>query len=137
MSDEPNLEPEWVRDDVVVAIHTRQIAEHGGSDGTRDAGLLSSALARPKNLMAYSEPVPDIAALSAAYAFGIAPKQPFIDGNKPTALVVCRTFLLVNGWDFSATQTEKYRTFLSLAAGELSEEELANWIRERLHRDTG
>jgi len=125
-------EPIWVREDVVLAIHRRQLAEHGGSDGVRDGGLLSSALARPKNLVAYGEPAPDAAALAASYAYGIAKNHPFVDGNKRTALVVARTFLLLNGLDLSASQEEKYRTFLSLAEGRLSEEDLAEWLRQRL-----
>ena len=125
-------EPIWVREDVVLAIHRRQLAEHGGSDGVRDAGLLSSALARPRNLFAYGEPVPDVAALAASYAYGIAKNHPFVDGNKRTALVVSRTFLALNGFDLAASQEEKYRTFLSLAEGSLSEGDLAEWLRQRL-----
>jgi len=86
-------EPTWILDEVVEAIHLRQIAEHGGSEGVRDTGLLSSALARPKNLFAYSNPKPDLAALAASYAFGIVKNHPFVDGNKRTAYVVCGTFL--------------------------------------------
>jgi death-on-curing protein len=93
---------------------------------------LASALARPKNLVAYSETSPDIAALAAAYAFGITRNHPFLDGNKRTAFVVCRTFLILNHHDLSASQEEKYRTFLELAEGRFSEEELADWIRARL-----
>ena len=87
---------------------------------------------RPRNLLFYGEPPPDLAALAAAYAFGIARNHQFNDGNKRVALVVCRTFLLLNGYDLIAMQEEKYQTFLSLAAGELSDSELAAWIRERL-----
>lgn len=124
-------EPVWVRDDVVLAIHRRQLAEHGGATGVRDEGLLASALAKPKNLLAYSEEPPDLAALAASYASGIVRNHPFVDGNKRTAYVVCRTFLLLNGRDLSATSEEKYLTFLKLAEGALSESELAGWIRER------
>jgi len=122
----------WLLEESVRAIHERQIAEHGGSSGLRDEGLLQSALARPKHLAAYGDPPPDLAALAAAYAFGIARNHPFIDGNKRTALVAARTFLLVNGADLEASQEEKYMTFLRLAEGSLSEEELADWIRHRL-----
>ena len=128
-------DPIWVRDDVVLAIHNRQLAEHGGSDGVRDPGLLASALARPKNLWAYSDPAPDIAALAAAYAFDIARNHPFVDGNKRTAFVVCRTFILLNGTDIVASQEEKYTAFLRLASGEINEHEVAAWIRERLLAD--
>jgi death-on-curing protein len=125
-------EPRWLRDEVVLAIHGRQLAEHGGGTGVRDSGLLASALARPKNLLVYSEKEPDLAALAAAYAYGIATNHPFVDGNKRTAYVACRTFLKLNGQDFEATQEEKYVTFLRLAEGEVSEEGLAAWLRERL-----
>jgi death-on-curing protein len=121
-----------LRDEVVLAIHGRQLAEHGGAAGVRDPGLLASALARPKNLLAYSEEEPDLATLAAAYAYGIATNHPFVDGNKRTAYVACRTFLKLNGRDLDATQEEKYVTFLRLAEGALSEEELAAWLRERL-----
>ena len=127
-------EPIWVRQDVVRAIHRRQLAEHGGADGIRDEGLLASALARPSNLLAYSEDEPDLAALGASYAYGIAKNHPFVDGNKRTAYVVCRTFLKLNSVDIEASEKDKYVTFLKLAAGELSEEALADWIRSHLTR---
>ena len=126
--------PSWIADDVVVKIHEQQIAEHGGSAGIRDAGLLSSALARPKHLFHYSQEAPDLASLAAAYAFGVARNHPFLDGNKRTAYVICRTFLKINGADFEASQEDKYVTFLSLAEGALSEEQLADWIREHLRK---
>ena len=94
--------------------------------------MLSSALARPQNLFTYRDPRPDLAALAAAYAFGIARNHPFVDGNKRTALVAARTFLLLNNINFEASQDEKFLTFLRLAEGSLSEDELANWIRERI-----
>ncbi len=122
----------WLLEETVYAIHQRQIAEHGGSNGVRDVGLLLSALARPQNLLAYSEDAPDISALAAAYAFGVAKNHPFIDGNKRTALVVMRTFLQLNGCNINASQEEKYLTCLKLAEGNLSEEELAEWIREKV-----
>ena len=122
----------WVREDVVLALHLRQLAEHGGGEGVRDEGLLRSALARPQNLLAYGDPRPDLASLAAAYAYGIARNHPFVDGNKRTALVVARLFLLLNGVNLVATQEEKYLTFLKLAAGELSEEDLADWVRSHL-----
>jgi death on curing protein len=125
-------EPRWLLDAVVPAVHRRQLAEHGGLDGIRDTGMLSSALARPKHLYAYSDPKPDIAALAASYAFGIARNHPFVDGNKRTAFVACRTFLRLNQMDIDAVDSEKYLTFISLADGSLSEEELAEWIRTRL-----
>ncbi len=124
--------PIWIRDDVALAIHQRQLAEHGGAQGIRDGGLLTSALARPQNRLAYSDAAPDLPELAAAYAHGIATNHPFLDGNKRTAFVVCRTFLLLNGKDMSTSREEKYLTFLRLARGDLSEADLAAWIRERL-----
>lgn len=125
-------EPRWIREDAVRSIHVRQIAEHGGSDGIRDEGLLASALARPRNVLAYSSGETDLAALAAAYAYGIAKNHPFVDGNKRTAFVVCHVFLLLNGHELSAPPEERYLTFLGLAEGRIGEEELASWIRERL-----
>ena len=122
----------WLLEEAVRAIHERQISEHGGSSGLRDEGLLQSALARPQHLLTYGDPPPDTAALAAAYAFGIARNHPFIYGNKRTALVAARTFLLLNDSDLEASQEEKYLTFLHLAEGSLTEEELAAWVRGRL-----
>jgi death on curing protein len=120
----------WVTDAVALAIHGEQIAEHGGGEGVRDHGLFASAMARPHNLVAYGEP--DAAALAAAYAFGIARNHPFVDGNKRTAAVVSETFLVLNGYALIATDAELVVAFLALAAGELSEEALADWFREHL-----
>ena len=122
----------WLLEETLRAIHHRQIAEHGGSEGLRDEGLLSSALARPQNLLAYGEPPPDLASLAAAYAYGIARDHPFVDGNKRTALVAVRTLLLLNGVNLNATQDDKLLTFVNLAEGSISEEELAAWIRKRI-----
>ena len=125
-------EIKWLLEETVYVIHKRQIAEHGGSEGVRDEGLLLSALARPQNLYAYSEETPDISALAASLAYGIAKNHPFVDGNKRTALVVSRTFILLNGFNIEASQEDKYLTFLKLAEGNLSEEELAEWFRQKL-----
>lgn len=122
----------WLLEETIIAIHHRQIAEHGGSEGLRDEGLLSSALDRPQNLFAYSKPSPDLAALAAAYAFGIVRNHPFLDGNKRTGLIAARTFLLLNGVDLKASQDEKVLIFLQLAEGVLTQEELADWIRNRI-----
>lgn len=126
---------EWIEIDVTLAYHNRQIAEHGGTEGLRDEGLLLSALARPQNLNAYGEDV-DIAALAASYAFGIAKNHPFLDGNKRTALVVSVSFLNLNGYDFDADLRETYEIFYDLAQGVLSEEELAGWFRGIIYRLT-
>lgn len=122
----------WLLEETVIAIHHRQISEHGGSEGLRDEGLLASALARPQNVLAYAQPPPDLPALAAAYAYGIARNHPFVDGNKRTALVAARTFLLLNAVNLEANQDEKYLTFLQLAQGTLTEEQLADWIRKRI-----
>jgi death-on-curing protein len=119
----------WISDGVVLAIHRRQLAEHGGLEGIRDEGLLQSALYRAQNLLAYAESPPDMASLAAAYAYGIVKNHPFVDGNKRTAYVVMRTFLKLNGYDIQASSEEKYHIWIALAAGKLSEEELASWIR--------
>ena len=125
-------EPIWIRDDIVLATHRRQLAEHGGAEGVRDHGLLASALAKPKNLLAYSDTPPDLADLAASYAFGLVANHPFVDANKRTAYVVCRTFVKLNGADLQASNEEKYSTFLALTEGVMSETELAEWIRAHL-----
>jgi len=122
----------WVEKPLVLAIHDRQIAEHGGSAGTRDEGLLESALARPQQLHAYGDPTPDLAGLAAALASGIARNHPFLDGNKRTAHVAYRTFLELNGADLDATDEDKYVTMLALAEGKLAERDFAAWLRARV-----
>lgn len=121
-------DPIWISAELAVAIHKRQLAEHGGADGVRDMGLLESAIGRPRHLFAYTDPTPDIPALAASYAFGVARNHAFIDGNKRTAYVVCRTFLLLNGFELTASKEERYQTFLDLAAGALTEQQLAAWL---------
>jgi death on curing protein len=128
-------DPIRISKELALAIHQRQLAEHGGADGVRDGGLLDSALARARNRFAYEDPIPSIPALGASYAFGIARNHAFIDGNKRTAYVVCRTFLLLNGYDLTADRVERYQTFLSLAEGSLSESELAEWLTRNTTQD--
>ncbi len=111
----------------VLAWHSEQLAEHGGSDGIRDETLLDSALAKPHNVFAYEENA-NIFRLAGSYAFGIARNHAFVDGNKRTALVVSVTFLFLNGWDIVATREEVYLTFLHLADGSLSESDLTAWF---------
>ena len=120
----------WIAPEVALAAHREQLAEHGGGDGIRDPGLFESAMARPINLAAYGDP--DAAALAASYAFGLARNHAFVDGNKRTAAVVSETFLVLNGWDLTATDAELVVAFLALAAGELSEEELGAWFRDHI-----
>jgi death-on-curing protein len=117
----------WVREDVVIAVQSEQLRAHGGSSGIRDKGLLQSALARPPDLAAYGDP--DISALAARYAHAIISNHPFVDGNKRTAYVVCELFLALNGQILSAGDAEAAMTFLDLADGRLSEDQLADWIR--------
>jgi death-on-curing protein len=112
---------------VVLAVHDEQLAEHGGAPGLRDEGLLDSALARPQHLLSYGDP--DTAELAAAYAWGIARNHPLIDGNKRTALVAAELFLALNGHELQAEDADCVVTMLQLAAGDLSEGDLAAWIR--------
>jgi death-on-curing protein len=122
----------WLLEETVIAIHHRQIAEHGGSGGLRDEGSLSSAVARPQNLLSYGQPPLIWQPWPLLMPYGIARDHPFVDGNKRTALVATRTFLLLNGVDLNASQDEKYRTLLQLAQGSLTEEQLGDWIRKRI-----
>ncbi|NCP14194.1 MAG: type II toxin-antitoxin system death-on-curing family toxin [Sphingomonadales bacterium] len=122
----------WISTKVALAAHAEQLAEHGGGNGIRDAGLLDSAMARPQNLAQYG--TPDVAALAAAYAYGIARNHPFVDGNKRTAAVISETFLMLNGHGLSASDAELVVAFVALAAGELSEDDLADWFRQHLAR---
>jgi death on curing protein len=121
---------EWLSITVVLAIHDAQIAEHGGSDGVRDMGVLESAIARPQHPEAYG--APDLAALAAALAYGIAQNHGFVDGNKRTSAVATETFLELNGATLTATDAEIVETWSELGAGKLSEDALADWIRARL-----
>lgn len=121
-------DPIWITRGLALAIHQRQLAEHGGADGVRDEGMLESALGRPRHRFAYKDPTPTVAALAASYAFGIAKNHAFVDGNKRTAAVVCETFLVLNGLTLNATDVELYPVFLSLAEGSLTEGELAAWL---------
>jgi death-on-curing protein len=110
-------------------MHDEVLMLHGGPEGVRDLGLLESALARPKNLFAYSEQKDvSIARFAAAYAKGIIANHPFVDGNKRTAFTAALTFLKLNGLELTATKEDRVLTFWSLAAGELSEEQLALWF---------
>ena len=123
-------EPEWLSLDIALAVHDRQLAEHGGPTGVRDQGMLESALARPLNQWTYGED--DRCALAAAYAYGIARNHPFTDGNKRTAWVFARLFLMLNGQSLSFTPRMAIDVVLALAAGELGEDELADWFRQHL-----
>ena len=123
-------EPVWIREFEALAFHAHQIALFGGSDGIRDRGLLDSALARPKNLFAYAEQALTLPDLAAAYAVGISANHPFVDGNKRTAMEVAFVFLEFNGGAVTASPEEACLIFLRLAAGEITEPELALWLAE-------
>jgi death-on-curing protein len=120
--------PEWVTLPIVLAIHDEQLAVHGGSSGLRDVALLESALNRPLNKWSYESA--ELPELAAAYAYGIARNHPFVDGNKRTALLAMYTFLGINGVDFIVAEADAAAMILSLAAGQVSEESLARWIRD-------
>lgn len=125
-------EPRWLDHDIVIDVHAEQLALFGGAEGIRDRGLLESALSRPVNKFHYGES--DIAALAAAYAFGIARNHPFVDGNKRAAFASIIVSLGLNGIDFDVPPEEATAMILGLAAGEIGEEGLARWIRENLPR---
>jgi death on curing protein len=120
--------PRWIAKATILKIHAAQLAEHGGINGTRDEGLLDSALASPELKAQYDES--ELALLAAAYAYGIAKNHPFLDGNKRTAYVAMELFLMKNGMILTSSDEDSVLTFLKLAAGEISEEELAEWIKQ-------
>ena len=118
----------WIDEAVVHAVHEEQLAEHGGSAGLRDQGLLESALARPQHLESYGDP--DIAACAAAYGYGLSRNHPFVDGNKRTAFVAVELFLFLNGHVLEAPDVDCVLTMLRVAEGSISEEDFAAWIRQ-------
>ncbi|WP_448670239.1 type II toxin-antitoxin system death-on-curing family toxin [Pseudoxanthomonas mexicana] len=122
----------WIGRTLALAIHDRQLAEHGGDTGIRDEGLLESALARPRQSHAYGHPAPDLADLAASLAFGLARHHPFLDGNKRTAAVACEVFIVLNGATLSAEDHELYPQYLGLSEGSLDEGEFARWLRPRI-----
>jgi death on curing protein len=122
----------WISSEAAAAIHEEQLAEHGGASGTRDEGGLHSALARPQNLAAYG--VPDGPALAGSYAYGIVRNHPFVDGNKRTGWVLARLFLAKNRIELRFEQAEAVVRMLALAAGEITEAEFAEWLRERVQQ---
>ena len=124
-------EPRWLPLLHVLAIHSDQIKTHGGSAGLRDRGLLESALERPKNQF-HCGSDPDLASLAAAYGFGLANNRPFVDGNKRVAFQAMYLFLGLNGSRIEAPEEEVVSLILSLAAGELNETELADWVRRHI-----
>ncbi len=123
-------EPLWLGVDLVLDIHSEQLALFGGPDGLRDRGLLESALARPVNKHGYGEA--ELAALAASYAFGIARNHPFVDGNKRVAFASFLVFLGLNGVSFRVGPAHATASILALAAGELDEEGFARWVKANL-----
>jgi death-on-curing protein len=117
----------WITRDIAMAAHTQSLSDHGGSPGVRDEGLLDSALARPQNVAAYGEPI--VYDLAAALAYGLAKNHPFIDGNKRTAFLCAYTFLGLNGAELDADEAEAAAIIIDLAAGAVTEEEFARWLR--------
>ena len=117
----------WISKQALLLLHAESLAEHGGGQGLRDEGQLDSALARPQNLAAYGNP--DHAALAASYGLGLAKNHAFVDGNKRAALLATGLFLYLNGWRLTASQADTTLAMLSLAAGELSEDAFAAWLR--------
>ncbi len=127
-------EPVWIRQDVVLRMQEEALTLHGGLEGVRDLGLLESALARPGNLFHCSEQSPSLVRLAASYAKGIVANHPFVDGNKRAAFTVSVTFLKLNGLQLTATKEDRVLTFWGLAAGEISEEHLAQWFEANTAR---
>lgn len=124
-------QPIWVQTNVVLAVHNRQIAEHGGIFGIRDVKLLESALNKPKNHFSYSEK-PDFASMATLYACGIIQNHPFLDGNKRTGLVICQLFLNLNGYKIITSQKDKYLVIAKLAANQITENEFTKWVQKNL-----
>jgi len=120
-------EPVWVSRAVVIAIHARVLADHGGASGLRDSGLLDAALARPRQIAGYDDP--DRYGLAAAYAGGLLRNHPFVDGNKRVGLLTAYVFLARNGIQLAAPEADAARATLALAAGEMDEKEFAEWLR--------
>lgn len=127
----------WIERSLALAIHDRQLAEHGGKPGVRDPGLLDSALARPQQLFAYGDPPADLADLAASLAFEMARNHPFLDDNKRTAHVCYRVFLALNHATLEAGGEDKYVNMLALAEGRLSEADFAAWLRRHIRASPG
>ena len=120
----------WIDKQALLLLHGESLAEHGGGEGLRDEGLLDSALARPLNLVACG--APDVAAMAASYAMDVAKNHPYVDGNKRAAFLTVGMFLFLNGYRLSATQADATVTMLALAAGDITEEQFAAWLRVKV-----
>ena len=128
----------WISKPALMMVHDESLAEHGGAEGVRDDGLLDSALARPLNIVAYSDPAapPDVATLAASYGVGLAKNHAFVDGNKRAAFLAVGLFLALNGWRLQCTQAEATFTMLAVASGDVSEDAFAAWLRAHTARRT-
>ncbi len=124
--------PAWIREDVTIAIHERVLADHGRESGIRDRGLLESTLARPQQIHAYDDP--DLSTLAAAYATGIIRNHPFIDGNKRVGFMVAYVFLSRNGVNLTATEVSATQAVMELAAGQMTEEQFCQWLRDNIEQ---
>ncbi len=124
---------QWVHRDTVFAVHDKQLAVHGGLSGLRDLNAVESAINRALNIDVYGNPPPDVADLAAAYIYGIATSHGFSDGNKRTAWVIGRLFLAINGETLAFSEVDAINFMLSVAAGELTEQQTAHWVRQRLN----
>jgi death on curing protein len=124
-----SLEPVWIEPSALRLLQVESLAEFGGLSGMRDEGLFLSALARPQNLFAYDS-VTDLSRLAAAYAYGLARNHPFNDGNKRVAFLAIGMFLAINGSLLKVEPAAAVNTMLALAAGHLTELELADWIEK-------
>ncbi|RZA20281.1 MAG: type II toxin-antitoxin system death-on-curing family toxin [Lysobacteraceae bacterium] len=122
----------WINRNLALAIHDRQLAEHGGGSGVRDEGMLESALAHPRQRHAQGDPPADLADLAASLAFGLARHHPFVDGNKRTAAVACEAFIMLNSATLEAQDHELYPLHLGLAEASLDEAAFADWLRARI-----
>jgi death-on-curing protein len=123
---------DWLSEEVVLAVHEAQVAEHGGSAGVRDAGLLASALARPQHAASYSDA--DVPQLAALYALGIIKNHPFVDGNKRVGAVLLETFLQLHGEQLTVSDSELLKTIIAIAAGEMSDDAFVTWVRAHAQR---
>jgi len=121
-----NAEPIWLQREFIIAVHERLIADHGGSSGLRDAGLLESALARPRHQFHYGQP--SLTGLAAAYAVGIAKNHAFVDGNKRTAFVAAVVFLERNGMHLTAAEAEATIAMVRVAEGSMTEKQFTRWL---------
>jgi death-on-curing protein len=127
-------QPRWIDPRALLLLHSASLSEHGGLEGVRDEGLLASALDRPRNKFGYA-PDSDICDLAAAYGFGLVRNHPFHDGNKRSAFLAVGLFLAVNGYRLIVDQMDAIQTVMSLAAGELTEDSFAGWVKKHTSRN--